>query len=192
MDPAESASKIIFVGDAGVGKTSIARRQAFDNFDLKMLSTLGVDRFFTRVPVQGETIELTLWDTAGQERFAELVPIYARGAAVCVLVASVTDENSWDRLAVWQDRVKTSSPGTPFIAAFNKTDLMPDSTLTGRIHEMYGEQFPNLCFVSAQNGAGIEEMFQAIAILALQRIREQHAKEPTPELESTDKGAACC
>jgi GTPase SAR1 family protein len=56
--------KIILLGDATVGKTSLAHHQATGVFDLTSL-----------IQIDDRTVKLMLWDTAGQEQFAWLVPM---------------------------------------------------------------------------------------------------------------------
>lgn len=78
--PASSASgintaydhlfKIVLIGDAGVGKSSILLRFTDDRFEEGHLSTIGVDLRVKFVDIEKPTkkrIKVTVWDTAGQE-----------------------------------------------------------------------------------------------------------------------------
>lgn len=92
-------NKVVFVGDAGVGKTTLIDALALvcapsDGDDVAATrellaartSTIGVE--FRRVDI-GATQCACLWDTAGQERFAPLARVYLRCASVIVLVYNV-------------------------------------------------------------------------------------------------------
>ena len=59
--------KVIFLGDSGVGKTSLIHRLSAGEFD-SFNSTLGLDFSTTMVMVREERVVFQLWDTAGQER----------------------------------------------------------------------------------------------------------------------------
>ena len=68
--------KVMMLGDAGVGKTSIARRFTDENFMQTYIHTIGID--FLEKTIQckpaGEDedpvdVKLQMWDTAGQERY---------------------------------------------------------------------------------------------------------------------------
>lgn len=62
--------KIVLIGDAGVGKSSILLRFTDDRFEEGHLSTIGVDLRVKFVDIEKPTkkrIKVTVWDTAGQE-----------------------------------------------------------------------------------------------------------------------------
>ncbi|GBN22178.1 Ras and EF-hand domain-containing, partial [Araneus ventricosus] len=66
--PPEQTFKVIFVGDAGVGKSSFALRISKGVFVRHMSSTLGLDFLMRTLRVDGTNVAVQLWDTAGQER----------------------------------------------------------------------------------------------------------------------------
>ena len=68
--------KILLIGDAGVGKSSILLRFTDDAFEEQMASTIGVDFRVKTMTLGGKTAKLTIWDTAGQERFRTLTSSY--------------------------------------------------------------------------------------------------------------------
>jgi small GTP-binding protein len=58
--------KLVFVGDQGVGKSSIINRFIKDQFDPTHNPTVGIDFVSKNMNVEGATVRLQLWDTAGQ------------------------------------------------------------------------------------------------------------------------------
>lgn len=163
----EERRKVILLGDAGVGKTSIARRRVENAFDFKMASTVGAAHVRFKVRVNDVDVGLMLWDTAGQEQFASLVPMYARGAQVCVIVGSIVNPDSIGHIFLWRDRLSSAGERPPIVVAINKVDLIEGAPMTIEgIKERLAE-FKYLCFVSARNGDGIEQLFVEVAQLAL-------------------------
>lgn len=106
--------KLVFLGDQGVGKTSIITRFMYDNFDknyqvfhppqlpfvllLKWVlfgqATIGIDFLSKTMYLEDRTVRLQLWDTAGQERFRSLIPSYIRDSSVAVIVYDITSKYS--------------------------------------------------------------------------------------------------
>lgn len=99
--------KIVFLGDQGVGKTSIITRFMYDSFDknyqvtsiyissifyllMEYKATIGIDFLSKTMYLEDRTVRLQLWDTAGQERFRSLIPSYIRDSSVAVIVYDIT------------------------------------------------------------------------------------------------------
>lgn len=59
--------KIVFLGDQGVGKTSMITRFMYDTFDNAYQATIGIDFLSKTMYMEDRTVRLQLWDTAGQE-----------------------------------------------------------------------------------------------------------------------------
>ncbi|OHT04636.1 Ras-related protein RABH1b [Tritrichomonas foetus] len=160
--------KVIFVGDTGVGKTSIIRRKKEGLFDYKMLPTVGAAHELISEFVDDHEIELCLWDTAGQEQFKSLIPVYFRGAHVAVIVASYADPLSITNLKKWREKCdETQNPPT-IIIVINKIDIQEGNFLS--LDELRGQlqqEYPSFFFVSAKNGDGIDMLFFEIAKAAL-------------------------
>ena len=77
--------KLLLVGDAGVGKSSMLLRFTDDTFDEALQSTIGVDFKVKMMAAREKRIKMTIWDTAGQERFRTLTSSYYRGAQGIIL-----------------------------------------------------------------------------------------------------------
>ncbi len=83
------AYKVVFVGPAAAGKTSLNRRMVGLDFFDEELPTIGAIFNSQLGEFLGETFTELLWDTAGLERFSALTPHYLRQAAVVVAVVSL-------------------------------------------------------------------------------------------------------
>jgi small GTP-binding protein len=95
MDPSSGTElrqkhKIAFLGDPGVGKTSIIGQFIHGNFTTSHNPTIGIDYLSKIMNLGDRSIRLQIWDTAGQERFRSLIPSYIRDASAVVVVYDVT------------------------------------------------------------------------------------------------------
>lgn len=92
--------KIVLIGDAGVGKTSMLLRFADDIFNQNPLSTIGVDFKIKTLKVDKKMIKMQCWDTAGQERFQSISQAYFRNANGCLAVFDITNRDSFESLKI--------------------------------------------------------------------------------------------
>ena len=114
-------TKLVFLGEAAVGKSSIVLRFVKDEFNTNSESTIGAAFLTAQVDVsEGQTIKYEIWDTgtaiphavqgcsivlipsaAGQERFHSLAPMYYRGAQAAIVVYDITNMQSFERAKSW-------------------------------------------------------------------------------------------
>jgi small GTP-binding protein len=82
--------KIILIGNANVGKTSIFNYKISRDFQEKYKSTIGANYQKVKIEVDSKKIILYVWDTAGQDNYRNLVPYYFRDTQAVLIVFSVT------------------------------------------------------------------------------------------------------
>ena len=100
--------KLVFVGDSGVGKTSLVERTVKNSFTENADSTIGAA--FHKYVLKTDdnmTVTFNIWDTAGQERYRSLGPIYYRGSDAAILVYDITNSQSFDNIDAWIHNLKT-------------------------------------------------------------------------------------
>ena len=158
--------KVIFLGDAGVGKTSIIKNRLEEPFNYKMAPTVGSNFEITEVEINGQTVGLRIWDTAGQEQYQSLMPVYLRGSQVAVIVASIVDHLSIASVEKWVELLNKTEP-CKFIIAINKIDLQTNLSIVDEIREDLSDKYQDVVLVSAKTGSGIKNLFYMIAKIAL-------------------------
>jgi small GTP-binding protein len=184
--------KVVFLGDSGVGKTSIVSRWANSVFHEESRPTVGARHDRRVVTVDSGDIELSVWDTAGQEQFQALIPLYARGASGAILVASVVDRTSFDTLPTWIDVLKTDCVAVPpLILAVNKMDL-GDPVMTADEIEATYPMFSSIFYVSAKTGQSIDNLFLQVAADAAQFMQEKQSKNAALIPADRDEKGGCC
>lgn len=78
-------SKVIIIGDMGVGKTSLVQKFVRDFFDNEYRATIGVDFEVEQFKVLSLPFNVQIWDTAGQERFRCIASAYYRGKRIILI-----------------------------------------------------------------------------------------------------------
>lgn len=117
--------KLIFIGDAGVGKTTIINRIQGNPFQAQYEQTIGVDFYPKTIRFQEMEIRLQMWDTAGQERYKGLIPSYVRNSSIIFLVYDVSNEKSFNNMPGWIEFIKKieNLENTLLVLVGNKTDI---------------------------------------------------------------------
>ena len=161
--------KTILVGEGGVGKTSLTIRYSENRFDENMKMTIGVNFASKKVQVNDQNATLMLWDLGGQPRFRDVVSDYFRGARAAVAVYDATRYFSLERLRDWIARVKEIAPSCRFLIVANKVDERHNGFGVSYDDGLaFAQQYDApLMEVSAKTGAGVTEMFEAIARMLL-------------------------
>ena len=160
--------KICLLGDVNVGKTSIASRFCKNSFNVNYINTIGGAYQQQNVVLNnGTKMKLHIWDTSGQDRFRSMTNLYYRDAQVAILTYDVTNEQSLDSLNYWLNELndKVDQENMLLFLAGNKCDV--DSS-EKKVPLSQGKKFAedhNMTFfeTSAKTGAGVKELFQAIA-----------------------------
>lgn len=124
--------KIVFLGEQGVGKTSLITRFMYDTFDDHYQATIGIDFLSKTMYLDDKTIRLQLWDTAGQERFRSLIPSYIRDSRVAIIVYDITKRKSFEYIDKWIEDVKNERGDENVILCIvgNKSDLSDERQIS--------------------------------------------------------------
>ncbi len=172
IDDADLTLKIIAVGDAAVGKTSIAGRYVTGSFKSSYKATIGTDIFRKLVRVDGRRVALLIYDTAGQERFRSLVERYFMGAIGGLLVYDITNRESFENLPTWSRQIDRHASQALKIVIGNKIDLKTQRVVETNEGKGMGRQLgAEFIETSAKDGTNVETTFQRIAKYGIDRIR---------------------
>ncbi|KAF0682791.1 Aste57867_25090 [Aphanomyces stellatus] len=157
--------KLLLVGDAGVGKSSMLLRFTEDTFDDHLQSTIGVDFKVKMITVDGKRIKMTIWDTAGQERFRTLTSSYYRGAQGIVLVYDVARRDTFENLDTWLQEVQVYSPanGRDVVKLLVGNKIDKERAVSRKEGEAWART-KGMLFVesSAKTKTGIQQVFNEV------------------------------
>jgi small GTP-binding protein len=124
--------KVLLLGDAAVGKTSLVRRFVFDRFDDEYIATIGTKT--TAKAIQYDTgkglinLNLQIWDILGQKGYSRLHHSSFKGTNGVIMVADITRRETLQSLdKYWIPKTKYLTGNVPFIILANKSDLMKEA-----------------------------------------------------------------
>lgn len=124
--------KIMLLGDIAVGKTALARRLVFDQFEAGYKATLGVD-IYSHVldpqPVPDTPVKLSIWDIDGDLSHGIFSHNYMKGASGALMIGDATRPSTLNTIISLADTFRETQPGRPFVYVVNKLDLVEDGAL---------------------------------------------------------------
>jgi len=183
MQPAVK-HKVVLLGDASVGKTSLILRYSKNTFVAYQESTIGAAFSQHFVPLQrGGTIRLDIWDTAGQERYASLAPMYYREAQGAIVVYDISSKDSFVRARDWVHELKKDARQDLIVFVVgNKVDLAPQGRRVTKEDGMIFAEETGCTFTetSAKTDIGIRDLFEALAAEINQHFPEAPSQSPNP------------
>ena len=150
--------KIIFVGDAGVGKTTIISRVMDNPFNEVYEPSIGVDFMSKIIKYRGQNIKLQIWDTAGQEKYKGLIPSYVRNSSIVFLIYDISVKTSFDNIPKWISFIR-SIENTTLVLCGNKIDLDKREVTKEQGEALAQKEGITFYEISAKSGEGIKNMF---------------------------------
>merc|ERR1719197_1244744 len=139
---ARKGFKLVLLGDAAVGKSSLLMRFLQNKFSDSIETTVGAAFSTKTIESRGRQVKFEIWDTAGQERFRSLAPMYYRGASSAVVVYDQTNPVTFERAQEWVRQVMQTStnPNIVIALAANKADLVDSRAIPLEKAEEFAER----------------------------------------------------
>ncbi|GAM19891.1 hypothetical protein SAMD00019534_030660, partial [Acytostelium subglobosum LB1] len=198
IDDDATPLKILVIGEAACGKTSIINKYVLNKFLPKYKVTMGLDFFSKTINVDDTKVCLSLWDVAGQERFHHMIRSYFKNANGAIIVFDSTrilpTLNSASKWKLELDCCFPEEKSIPCILLANKSDLFNKSNeevLAQQCEEFCQENSINKWFLtSAKEGTGLEESIEYLTRLILDSSKNGTAPPPTPTDKNTIKLSA--
>lgn len=177
--------KVVLIGDVSVGKTALAIRFAKGTFESGYRATTGASFINKVAHVGNEVINFMIWDTAGQERYRSLAPVYMRGAHIAFIVYDVTNQESFNNVAIWLEVLQHHGDMVKTVLVANKCDLEStvDEALALEFAENNSIQYVH---TSALSGYNVDKLFMQIASKVVNEIK-RHENQSCRHLDRVER-----
>merc|ERR1711920_394306 len=165
MTQPQVSYKLVLLGDAAVGKSSVVGRFVKNEFLDFQQPTIGAAFLTQTVKLATHKVKFEIWDTAGQERYRSLAPMYYRGAGAALVVYDITDMETYSGAKKWVDELqRQGDPDIVIALAGNKCDLDLKRKVRTEEARTYAEE-NGLLYIetSAKTGQNVDAIFRMIA-----------------------------
>lgn len=195
--------KILIIGEAGTGKTSLVRQYVKGDFSEFYKLTIGVDFASKDIEYSDNlSINLQLWDIAGQDHNDKMLRVYYQEACSALIVFDLQRPFTFDKVAAWKkdidEKVLTSKNNPiPCLLIGNKIDLIINGEWykTKEEIDQYVQENGYVGFfeTSARNGTNIEKAILSIVKYVVDNNIEpyiENVQKPVPN--EKEKKNSCC
>ena len=185
--------KLILVGDAGVGKTCLAKCYMGNPFEVQSANVDPATLLRKNVTLaDGTEVKLAIWDTAGQERYRSLQDMYYRSADAAIVCC---DKEHIDSVDEFVNLLKEKEPNVAIFVSLTKSDTYEESAkqelLTQLQEKAKSLDVKCVMATSAKTEDGVSDLFTAAAQDGYVVAQGREAKPPAPA-EAQGTGRRCC
>ncbi len=219
MSGADSV-KVVLLGEAGVGKTSIIHQFTYHQFDPDCISSISAQFISKTIEYKGYgAIKYDIWDTAGQERYRSMAKIFYKDSKVIIFVYDITSEPTFDGMKnYWYEQVKINCEKDAILAVVaNKNDLYNEQKISDETGQKFADDIGAIFqSTSALSDSGIGTLFDNIGkklidpeydyrsadkqakIKYEKKLKGEKVEEPEKKVklgninENTQKKKGCC
>ncbi len=165
--------KIMMLGDAAVGKTSLTLRYISGFFldDLKL--TIGVDFYSKTTNFKEKKVKLQIWDFGGEQRFRFLLHQYCKGANEAFFLYDITNRLSLDHLPDWTQIIREHAGDIPIMLIGSKVDLKEFRAVTREEGILAAKKYSLSTFIelSSKTGQNVEKSFDVITEILFEKYK---------------------
>ncbi|OLS13311.1 MAG: Ras family protein [Promethearchaeota archaeon CR_4] len=168
--------KLILIGDASVGKTSVTFRFMEHHFQTNYITTLGVNILQKSQKFTNDTnLNWIIWDMGGQDSYEIYRKRFYGGAVAAFMVFDKTNPTSFTNLETkWLKEMVAANldlKSLPVVVVANKIDLKDQIKVSTTDIAAFAHKYQfDFAETSAKTGANIEEAFQLLAYKYLQKV----------------------
>lgn len=157
-------SKMLVVGEGGVGKTSLLRALRQESFDEQESSTHGIEIVPIDLPHPSErevTMQLKAWDFGGQEIYHATHQFFLTNRSLFLLVWNARLDHEQGNLYYWLDAIKARAPQSPIFIVATHIDQRDARIPIRELQQAYPRIIGHHA-VSCKTGKGIDNLRTAI------------------------------
>jgi internalin A len=157
-------AKIIFVGNGGVGKTSLVNRLKFDTFNEQESQTNGIVIEDWELPRGKNKIKLHLWDFGGQQIMHASHKFFMTRRSLYVLVVEprTEDKHGDTALDYWLTLIRSYAGDSPVVVVLNKCECDTFVDLPKRQLKIQFPQIVDFVETSCKTPRNIDKVKEAL------------------------------
>ena len=182
--------KVILLGDAGVGKTSLLARYVDGIFRSEYIQTIGANFLIKEVDLSNVIDKLNIedeelvnkikerrvvifyWDIGGQHDKLFANEYYFIQAVGAMVVYNVDNRETYNNLDFWISKMKELSGEIPYIIVGNKIDLYDKKVVqTEELEKKAKEYGVNYFETSAKLNESVDAAFEDLSIQILNNLK---------------------
>ena len=173
--------KILFIGNSGVGKSSLVHRLRKNEFrNAPHEPTLSFTPTLVAAECERINYLVELQDTAGQEKYSALFRDFYRHAHGAMIVYDITDYNSYEKIKYWtlevKKQIQSDTARFPFLLLGNKVDKNERHINGTNVAEDLG--INGFIRTSAKSGEGIRDAVKLMIGLIITTYTDQELEVP--------------
>lgn len=170
-------AKLLIVGEAAVGKTSLINRLVYNTYNPQENTTKGISIVPWEISVDDIRIKINIWDFGGQEIMHATHQFFLTKRSIYALVLDSRRGEHESRLEYWLKLIRSFGGDSPILVICNKADQnQVDLDWTG-LQRKYGiDNYARA--VSCDTGQGVDEINKFIAEII---TKLKYINDPIPE-----------
>ena len=170
--------RIVFLGASNSGKTSLI--QSFQRIEFMEIqpSTIGCEKYESKMYFNEKEIKLILWDTSGNERFRSFSIRQIKMANAIIICFDINDRKSFDEVLFWLGKIDEIKKSTDIliypIALFGcKCDIGKREVSEEEIKQFSKDYNMIYRETSAKHYINVKEGIETIASLEFENLRKK-------------------
>ena len=193
--------KLITLGNAGVGKTSILQRYLYDKFNINSESTIGIELSYKEIILENnERVTLKIIDTCGQEKYRSLSKSYFKNTDGVLFVFDLSNIESFKEITDWIKLFNENHNGkekVPKCLVGSKCDLEKKVT-DDKIKEVSQKYNLHYYETSAKDNFNINKLFEDMSKILYENKKlnknekQKSIKIINQKIEEKPKKRNCC
>ncbi len=157
-------AKLILVGEASMGKSSLLHAFRGETFDASLETTHGIEVGTLTLPhhpsLPDQSLLLNVWDFGGQDIYRATHQFFLTKRALYLVVWNVSLGEEQGKLDYWLNTIRMLASNVPvLLVATHSDELMSDLDIA----HYRVDKIVEVLQVSNKTGAGIDELKQAVA-----------------------------
>src|SRR5258708_1805389 len=159
-------AKLILVGEASMGKSSLLHAFRGETFDASLETTHGIEVGTLTLPhhpsLPDQSLLLNVWDFGGQDIYRATHQFFLTKRAFYLVVWNVSLGEEQGKLDYWLNTIRMLASNVPvLLVATHSDELMSDLDIAH--YRVDYPQIVEVLQVSNKTGAGVNELKQAVA-----------------------------